>query len=54
MPKEVLGTREKAASWLKDPNRALGEPRPLDRLDTDIGALQVEQILGRIAHGVYS
>ena len=54
MAEEVMGTREKAAAWLKDPNRALGGPRPLDRLDTDLGALQVEQILGRIAHGVYS
>lgn len=54
MAEEVLGTREKAAAWLQDPNRALGGPRPLDRLDTDLGARQVEQILGRIAHGVYS
>lgn len=54
MAEEVLGTREKAAAWLRDPNRALGGPRPLDRLDTDLGARQVEQILGRIAHGVYS
>lgn len=54
MAEEVLGTREKAAAWLQDPNRALGGPRPLDRLDTDLGARHVEQILGRIAHGVYS
>jgi putative toxin-antitoxin system antitoxin component (TIGR02293 family) len=54
MAEEVLGTREKAAAWLQDPNRALGGPRPLDRLDTDLGVRQVEQILGRIAHGVYS
>ena len=54
MAEEVLGTREKAAAWLHDPNRALGGPRPLDQLDTDLGARQVEQILGRIAHGVYS
>lgn len=54
MAEEVLGTREKAAAWLQDPNRALGGHRPLDRLDTDLGARQVEQVLGRIAHGVYS
>ena len=54
MAEEVLGTREKAAAWLQDPNRALGGPRPLDRLDTDLGARQVEQILGRITHGVHS
>ena len=54
MAEEVLGSRERAAAWLQDPNRALGGPRPLDRLDTDLGARQVEHILGRIAHGVYS
>jgi uncharacterized protein (DUF2384 family) len=27
---------------------------PLDRLDTEIGGQQVEQLLSRIAHGVYS
>ena len=54
MAEEVLGTPAKAAAWLRNPNRALGGPRPLDRLDTDLGARQVEQILGRIAHGIYS
>ena len=54
MAEEVLGTGEKAAGWLRDPNKALGGLRPLDRLDTDLGVQQVEQILGRIAHGVYS
>ena len=51
---EVLGTAEKAASWLKKPNRALGGAVPLAQLDTDIGARQVEEILGRIEHGLYS
>ena len=39
---------------LRTPNRALGGERPLDQLDTDIGARAVEDILGRIAYGVYS
>ncbi len=50
----VLGTREKAARWLQKPNRALGNEIPLHLLDTDLGARQVETILGRIEHGVYS
>lgn len=54
LAEEVLGSREKAVAWLKKPNRALGGTNPLDRLDTEIGAQQVEQILLRIAHGVYS
>ena len=51
---EVLGTADKAARWLGKPNRALGGKVPLAQLDTDIGAHQVEEILGRIAHGFYS
>jgi putative toxin-antitoxin system antitoxin component (TIGR02293 family) len=51
---EMLGDEGKAAVWLQTPNRALGGERPLDQLDTDVGARTVEDILGRIAYGVYS
>lgn len=51
---EVLGEEEKALQWLRAPNRALGGQPPLSRLDTDLGARQVEDILGRIEHGVFS
>ncbi len=51
---ETLGTEEKAAQWLKTPNRALRGGRPLDQLDTDPGVREVEDLLGRIAYGVYS
>ncbi len=51
---EVLGDKEKAVEWLQTPNRALGGERPLDELDTDVGAREVEDVLGRIAYGVYS
>jgi putative toxin-antitoxin system antitoxin component (TIGR02293 family) len=51
---EVLGSRERAGAWLRGPVRALGEARPLELLDTDLGAQQVEQVLGRIEHGVHS
>jgi putative toxin-antitoxin system antitoxin component (TIGR02293 family) len=51
---DVLGEREKALRWLGSPNKALGGRRPLDLLDTGLGAKQVEQILGRIESGVYS
>ncbi|MBV8817072.1 MAG: DUF2384 domain-containing protein [Acidobacteriaceae bacterium] len=46
--------KDKAIEWLRTPNRALGGARPLDQLDTDTGARMVEDILGRIAYGVYS
>ena len=51
---EMIGDQEKAIEWLSTPNRALGGERPLDQLDTDTGARVVEDILGRIAYGVYS
>jgi putative toxin-antitoxin system antitoxin component (TIGR02293 family) len=51
---EVLGDAERASRWLHRPNRALGGVAPLALLDTDVGAQQVEQILGRIEHGVFS
>jgi putative toxin-antitoxin system antitoxin component (TIGR02293 family) len=54
LAEESLGSREKAARWLKRPNRALGNAIPLAHLDTDPGVRQVEDLLGRISHGVYS
>ena len=51
---ETLGSGDKAAAWLKTPNRALRGGRPLDQLDTDPGVREVEDVLGRIAYGVYS
>jgi putative toxin-antitoxin system antitoxin component (TIGR02293 family) len=51
---EMIGDEEKAVEWLQTPNRALGGERPLDELDTDVGAREVEDLLGRIAYGVYS
>jgi len=54
MAADTLGDDDKAAQWLKAPNRALRGGRPLDQLDTDPGVREVENILGRIAYGVYS
>jgi putative toxin-antitoxin system antitoxin component (TIGR02293 family) len=54
LAEEVLGSREKASRWLHRPNPALGRVIPLRHLDTDLGARQVEDLLLRIAHGVYS
>lgn len=51
---EMIGEEAKATEWLSTPNRALGGERPIDQLDTDMGTRIVEDILGRIAYGVYS
>ncbi|MFP4092588.1 MAG: antitoxin Xre/MbcA/ParS toxin-binding domain-containing protein [Cyclobacteriaceae bacterium] len=39
--------------WMRQPNRALGENRPLDLLDTRQGVELLLQLLGQIEHGVY-
>lgn len=44
----------KAQAWLARPNAALGNERPLDMLDTDIGSTEVEAVLHRIEFGVFS
>ena len=49
-----LGDRERALRWFKRPNRALGGIAPVADIDTEVGARQVEQILGRIAYGSIS
>ncbi|MSP37619.1 MAG: DUF2384 domain-containing protein [Deltaproteobacteria bacterium] len=51
---ETLGSEAKAAEWLRRPNRALGNVPPLELLDTDIGIRQIEEVLGRIEHGIVS
>jgi putative toxin-antitoxin system antitoxin component (TIGR02293 family) len=51
---EALGDAEKAAAWLRTPNRSLRGEVPMSLLETDIGARMVERTLGRIEHGVYS
>jgi putative toxin-antitoxin system antitoxin component (TIGR02293 family) len=50
----TFGSEETAAQWLRRSNRALGNRAPLDLIDSDIGARQIEEILGRIEHGIVS
>ena len=50
----VGGSIDKARVWLKSPNRALGGEVPLDLLDTEIGAHQVEDVLLRLNYGIFS
>ena len=51
---EVLGSEEKARHWLNDQIPALGGKRPLDLLDTDVGAHEVTNLLGGIKWGMYA
>lgn len=40
--------------WFDTPWPALGGEKPLDLMDTEIGSREVEDLLGRLEHGVYS
>jgi putative toxin-antitoxin system antitoxin component (TIGR02293 family) len=51
---KVFGDVEKARAWLKHPQRGLGGAVPLDYAETEIGAREVDNLLGRIDYGVYS
>lgn len=51
---EVLGSHDAFNRWLRHPNLALRHQIPLTLLDTSIGFTMVLNILGRIAHGVFS
>jgi putative toxin-antitoxin system antitoxin component (TIGR02293 family) len=51
LAQESLGSRERAMNWLKRGNRALGGVAPIAAIDTEPGARQVENVLGRIAYG---
>ncbi len=51
---KVLETEENARQWLQSPQFGLGGEVPLDYAKTELGAREVEDLLGRIEYGVYS
>jgi putative toxin-antitoxin system antitoxin component (TIGR02293 family) len=51
LARATLGDGARAGRWLKRNNRALGGVAPIAAIDTELGARQVENILGRIAYG---
>jgi putative toxin-antitoxin system antitoxin component (TIGR02293 family) len=51
---EVFEDFDVAIDWLKSVNASLAGATPLSLLDTDIGAENVMDTLGRIAHGVFA
>jgi len=51
---EVFEDLKKARTWFKSGKRALGGASPLEFCDTEPGAAEVVNLLGRIEHGVFS
>lgn len=50
----VFNNAELARKWLKEDAYGLGDIPPLEYAATEIGAREVEDLLGRIEHGVFS
>ena len=50
----ALGNQDRARSWLAAPAVAFHGECPLDYADTEVGAREVEALLGRLEHGVFS
>ena len=50
----VFGDSRKAVNWMKTPNPLLHHKTALSGLRTEEGAREVEVILTRIEHGVFS
>ncbi len=43
-----------AVNWLVSPRKALGDHTPLEYSRTELGAREVEGLIGRLEHGVFS
>jgi putative toxin-antitoxin system antitoxin component (TIGR02293 family) len=48
------GDHRAAARWLSSPQRALGGVVPMTLAKSELGALEVERLIGRLEHGVFS
>lgn len=51
---DVFGDAKAAREWLTTNQAGLGNAVPLEFAKTEIGAREVENLLGRIEYGVYS
>jgi putative toxin-antitoxin system antitoxin component (TIGR02293 family) len=50
----VMESPENGRRWLTSPQAGLGGAVPLEYAETEVGAREVEDLLGRIEYGVYS
>ncbi len=51
---EVFGDPAKARRWMRKPKRSLLGETPLAYLASEDGARVVEEMLGRIEHGIFA
>ena len=48
------GDEDEARRWLLAPSKALGGVSPLEFTSTEVGAREVENLIGRLQHGVFT
>ncbi len=51
---EVFENQDAARAWMSSPQVGLGGETPLDYATTELGAREVQNLLGRIDYSVYS
>ncbi len=51
---DVFGDQERARRWLTHPQPGLGNTVPIEFAKSELGAREVENLLGRIEYSVYS
>ncbi len=51
---EVFNTQKSFNKWLKSPVRSLDGQTPLSLLDTGLGFQILQQVMGRIEHGIFA
>ena len=49
---QIFDDDQKVANWFSEPNFSLGNKTPLELSKTEPGARLVDQLLGRIEHGI--
>jgi putative toxin-antitoxin system antitoxin component (TIGR02293 family) len=54
LAERVFGELDRAQRWLRKPNRGMEGIVPLDLLESESGAILVEQSLHQIDHGIYA
>lgn len=50
---EVIGAADLAKQWMQTPRGAFGGKTPLEMASSELGAREVEDLLGRVEHGVF-
>lgn len=48
------GNAESAAHWFHTPKKALGGATPIEYADTEPGVREIQDLIGRLEHGIFS